>query len=337
MGKLRPKSRAAALLIQDARENRAGQTRKELAHQIGASDEWIKQLERYPDGTQLSFAPNLVKHLCDDLGLSVADLFEEAPERPRPRGRKADDAVGTIIDLTVQAVEMKFFYTSVHERILEGFVSLVPCDAPCSILQLNKFYCEGGHIVRYAHTNRTTRNLWNRMQRLWLQHIKRADSPIERGLFNRSKGNTVGVASLSELVDVSEWQETAEGILCHTFNIGHLAYCWMRCAPEDLWVIALRRYSHEPDFSRAELALMRTAIERLAAARDRWHARLAASRTLNDGQVALLRDWLEHGDNAVEMASRQSARQGRRVTRENVREQLIEIKRLLDREASPEA
>jgi hypothetical protein len=177
---------------------------------------------------------------------------------------KAD--LRSIASLMTDLYDLSFHLKSVHERLLAESLQLIPCRGPCSLLQLTDFYSNGGRVIRYKHTQLPGGQFGEKVLTRWQKHVSRRASPIETALHDNSQNVDVGSAILRDLVDVTTWRKTSEGRLASFSRIGDLGYLWVRCAQEDLWVLALRRHVDEPPFVDRDRQVLEVLGEHLAGA-----------------------------------------------------------------------
>ncbi len=205
------------------------------------------------------------------------------------------DDIGAITSTMADLYDLAMYRKAVRGRLLDAMIDMIPCEGPCSVFQLDDFYSNGGRMNTRRTEHRNLKiPLGELMLKLWIAHVKRRDSPIERALFLQSKKQQVGAGRLDDLVDRDEWNDTAEGRLAARFKITDMAYMWVKCSDDELWAVALRRYASEPAFDDRERQIMEAFGMMLHHMRQRWYLDDVSKLTETQQKVLLARE--AHGD-----------------------------------------
>jgi DNA-binding CsgD family transcriptional regulator len=159
-------------------------------------------------------------------------------------------------------------------RLLDVLLELVPAQGPCSVIQFNRFVTEGGGPVTLPYHNRQPSP---EIVAGWNDHTRKAAAKMEHRLFARKGKRAVGSARLADLIDPNEWPDTPLPSLAKQADLGDMAYLWIRCSDEDLWVVCLRRRSFETAFTDRDFSV----LEELGL----WFGGTRQSRYVGDQQV----------------------------------------------------
>jgi DNA-binding CsgD family transcriptional regulator len=180
------------------------------------------------------------------------------------------DLIGSLID---ELLDLRYTPHILQDRMLKGLIKLVDVKGPSSIVRLTGFFSEGGRFVQAAHTNhlQIAKPILDR----WYRHIKSQDSPIEKGLFRAYSQNPnvkVGFGRSNDLLDEEMWQSSSLfAWLAKKAVIGDMGYLWIRCAKDDLWVLCLRRWKNENDFSPYECEVLKEFGFIFSSLRRKWY------------------------------------------------------------------
>lgn len=174
-----------------------------------------------------------------------------------------------IAKLIAELTALHYTPKALRERLLFGILEMVSADAPCSVIHITDFFSAGGKYIGAEHTKRSmvTKYLYDQ----WVKHLKRGDSIIERGLFHKSRAKRWGIATLGELVTEEEWKNSPLYKLALIAGTGDMAYLWIRCASDELWVICLRRRKDDPKFKPEECELLSEFGFWFGAMRQSWY------------------------------------------------------------------
>jgi len=136
---------------------------------------------------------------------------------------------------------------------------MIPSEATCSLLQMNRFFSEidgtgeGGKVLKHIYRNSPPFIAYN----LWKDWVmKRAISDIEKALYRRKVHDSYDAVRLCDLMTADEWKRSKMHYIALVAGIHDLAYLWIRCSKDDLWAFCLRRYKHEEQFSLRDVAVL---------------------------------------------------------------------------------
>ncbi len=146
----------------------------------------------------------------------------------------------------------RLFPHKLREELLNGLLQLVPAGGPCTLLQLNRFFSEGGKRIGEHHIRKPPRY----KLLLWLPHIRAGQSEIERRIYENRQSDFFGVSRLGEVFSKDEWQACPLFKVAEKCNVGDIAYVWVRCSTNDLWIACLRRTKQESHFTAEEKLLL---------------------------------------------------------------------------------
>lgn len=215
--------------------------------------------------------------------------------------------------LVSRLLKVRLYPDVLREELLKGLAELAPTAGPCSVLQLDRFFSEGGDCIGITHANPPEDD---ELLKLWEQHIARGDSVIEQRIFDQGVDQQIGLARLSDLFTVSEWEASPLFPMAERAGVAHMAHLWIRCSPQELWIVCLRRLESEEDFTAEEMQLLRDFAELFLALHDNWYLGFLAQLTPTQREVVQLsaagmsareggrrldmshRTWESHMDNA---------------------------------------
>ncbi|MBN8603155.1 MAG: helix-turn-helix transcriptional regulator [Planctomycetes bacterium] len=132
-----------------------------------------------------------------------------------------------------------------REELLKTLSEMVDAQGPCTLLQLNRFFSEGGRRLSEYHIRRPPRYRFL----LWLPHIRAGQSEIERRIYLRRDSELFGVNRLFDMFTPEEWKQCVLSKIAEKCNVGDSVYVWIRCADDELWTACLRRTRQQPSFS----------------------------------------------------------------------------------------
>jgi hypothetical protein len=200
---------------------------------------------------------------------------------------------------------------SVRLNLLKEVTECIPCKATSSVLHLDHFYSKGGKVLRHDHVPALPGGpISKALVKLWLNHISKRDSPVERALCEQSSTSSFGVGSVQPterhppLVDHVEWNDSGEGWLARKCNIKHLMYLWTRNEKSGLWAICLRRFSDEPEFTARDVDFLHALGEQLILFREEIQKINLDKYDLGEAERNVLVHWIEYGDGVDEIAKR---------------------------------
>jgi len=170
--------------------------------------------------------------------------------------------------LISRLLTVRLYPDVLRAQLLEGLVELIPTAGPCSVLQLDRFFSEGGDCLGISHCNRPEDD---ELLLLWERHIATANSAIEQRIFAARVNDQIGVARLSDLFTEEEWLSSPLYPLARKADVAHMAYLWIRCSPSELWIVCLRRLESEANFSDDDLELLNQFAQLFLALHDNWY------------------------------------------------------------------
>jgi DNA-binding CsgD family transcriptional regulator len=156
------------------------------------------------------------------------------------------------IKLVTDLTQWRLFPHKLREELLNGLLQLVQAGGPCTLLQLNRFFSEGGKRIGEHHVRRPPRY----KLLLWLPHIRAGQSEIERRIYDNRQSDYYGVSRLYDVFTQEEWRACPQFKIAEKCNVSDIAYVWVRCSANDLWIACLRRSKQEPPFSIEERLLL---------------------------------------------------------------------------------
>lgn len=189
----------------------------------------------------------------------------------------------SIARLIGELIDYRFYPAVFRSKLLDAFLSLVPVRGPCTVFQLDRFFSEGGKLIDYEHRNLPHPVIVG----LWYRHMRRASSIIERALFRNRGERNVGFGRLRDLLSRKEWESSLlYRRIARRIPVGDIVYLWIRCAPDDLWAVALRRKKDEGDFTPYECELIQEFGDFLYGLRNKWYVEKKQVLTDREQEVA---------------------------------------------------
>lgn len=173
----------------------------------------------------------------------------------------------TTLDKITQLAFWRLYPHRLREELLQALLELATAQGPCTLLQLNRFFSEGGKRIKEHHVRRPPRYRFL----LWLPHIRAGQSEIERRIYQRRTSEHYGVSRLCDVFTPEEWQECVLSKIAEKCNVGDIVYVWIRCAPDDLWIACLRRTRQQPQFSTGDGATLSQFAHELHSLKRFWY------------------------------------------------------------------
>lgn len=175
--------------------------------------------------------------------------------------------------LITELLALRFDQQSLMDRMLDGTIEMIPTEGPSSLLQCTRFFSEfddkgnKGKILKAIHRKKPRIVI----VKLWESFLMHSISDIEERLHALKGNGTYGVARLFDLFTEEEWRKAKVRYVAHLAKIGDMAFLWIRCASDDLWVICLRRKTHEEQFSPRDVAILSELGETFYLLRRYWY------------------------------------------------------------------
>lgn len=173
-----------------------------------------------------------------------------------------------------ELVKLKFDQESQRMELFLGLLKILPVEGPSTILQLDRFFSElykGTRGKPHWHYHHNEPTEWFKRY-IWKRITYKSKSNIEKTLYRLRGDGDFNAARLVELETVKDWKWIPQLFFIKiTLNITDLAYLWIRCSSNDLWVICLRRLSSESNFSKKELAILYTLGSCLSNFKQTWY------------------------------------------------------------------
>lgn len=175
-----------------------------------------------------------------------------------------------------------FCHGDLRKEILHSALKLISANAPCTIFSMqrscniSKTNIHSDRTFQYHHLNLPPdRIIAEKIEGDIENHINAVSSIIEldlhrlftkpdvanlRGLYERTK-----ILNRKCLMMLSSSAITS-------IEVGDIFFGWLRCNLNEIWIVALRRFTDQPKFSGHDYALLKTFVSRLYDFRNAWNA-----------------------------------------------------------------
>lgn len=198
----------------------------------------------------------------------------------------------------------RFLHRDARRAMLEGLLKHVPCQGPCSALQLNRFFSDTqkhkgkpqkGQVIGQCHINAEAfhtempdgTHVFHGMGKVWADKIMASLSDIEQQLYRLKGSEHVYYITREDLFPTDTlWQKSMYYMLSQAIGVPYLSYLWLRLTSDDLWVFCLRRKKEEDNFTDWEREFIYTFGLVAYGARESWY--IPGLRKLTDRQQLAL-------------------------------------------------
>lgn len=178
-------------------------------------------------------------------------------------------------------LQFSFNHRKLREEILHSALEIIPANAPSTIFAARRSYNTS------KNTNYSERHFDFYHQKLSVDadfaeivkkdienHIVSINALIEadfhRMFFPTGVSDLRGLYDLTRLLNRQSLRQIARASL-QTIKVNDIVFGWMRLSLNEVWIIALRRYSDMPKFNSHTYELLKTFVNRLYDFRNAWN------------------------------------------------------------------